>query len=55
MTEAHKGTKPFVWVKDKAGNEFICPVESLKDPKKATDEELKECIDDATMGVNIGD
>lgn len=39
---------PFVWVKDKAGNEFICPAEALKDPKSASKEELKNCIDDAT-------
>ncbi len=34
---APKGRTPFVWVKDKAGNEFICPVEALKDPKKASE------------------
>lgn len=37
----------FVWVKDKAGNEFVCPVDALKDPKKVTSEELKGCVDDA--------
>ncbi|MEM5787316.1 MAG: hypothetical protein AAGU11_08360 [Syntrophobacteraceae bacterium] len=38
---------PFVWVKDKAGNEFICPMEALKDVKSASAEELKNCIEDA--------
>lgn len=38
---------PFVYVKDRAGNEFVCPLEALKDAKHATDEELKNCIDDA--------
>jgi hypothetical protein len=42
-----KGRTQFVWVKDKAGNEFVCPLDALKDPKKASDEELKNCVDDA--------
>jgi hypothetical protein len=50
-----KAAKPFVWVKDKKGNQYICPLDALKDPKKATQKELKSCIDDAKMGVNIGD
>ena len=55
MVEAHKAAKPFVWVKDKAGNEFLCPLEALKNPKSATKEELENCVDDASMGVSIGD
>ena len=47
--------KGFVWVKDKAGNEFVCHVDDLKDPKNVSEEDLKNCMDDATMGVNIGD
>jgi hypothetical protein len=45
----------FVWVKDKAGNEFVCAVSDLKDPKNVSEEDLENCMDDATMGVNIGD
>ena len=26
--------KRFVWVKDKAGNEYVCRIDDLKDPKK---------------------
>ncbi|MCF8034534.1 MAG: hypothetical protein K9K66_13155 [Desulfarculaceae bacterium] len=52
MAETHEG---FVWVKDKAGNQFICPVSALKDPKDASQDELSKCIDDATAGVAIGD
>ena len=37
-----KGRTQFVWVKYKARNEFVCPLEALKDPKKATPEELKK-------------
>lgn len=52
MAETHEG---YVWVKDKAGNEFICPMSALKDAKSASPEELANCIDDATAGVAIGD
>ena len=45
----------FVRVKDGAGNEFLCPIDALKDPKKATEEELENCVDDATVGRYAGD
>ena len=44
----------YVRVKDKAGNDFICPVESLIDPSEATEEELEYCVDDATVGRYAG-
>ena len=47
--------KGFVWVKDKAGNEFVCHIDDLRDPKNISEEDLKDCRDDATLGVNIGD
>ena len=51
--ETFKGSKTnYVWVKDRAGNEFLCPADSLKDPKDATKEELANCVDDATASVN---
>jgi len=40
----------FVRVKDGAGNEFLCPLEALKEPGEATDEEMDNCVDDATVG-----
>ena len=41
-----------VWVrvKDDAGNEFICPLNALKDRQSATDDELDNCVDDAIIG-----
>ncbi|UCF83101.1 MAG: hypothetical protein JSV50_18260 [Desulfobacteraceae bacterium] len=39
----------FVWVKDRAGNEYVCNVEYLKDPKNVKEDELKNCIDDASV------
>lgn len=45
-----------VWVrvKDTAGNEFICPLDALKERKMATDEELENCLDDAVRGRYAG-
>lgn len=45
MDEPNFDKGALVWVKDKAGNEFLCPVSALKDPAKASEEELKNCID----------
>ncbi len=41
-----------VWVrvKDNAGNEFICPLDALKDRGSATEDELDNCVDDAVTG-----
>ena len=39
----------FVWVRDKAGNEYVCSAEFLKDPKNVSEEELKNCVDDASV------
>ena len=44
----------FVRVKDKAGNEFICPIDALKDPETASPEELDQCVDDGTVGRYAG-
>lgn len=41
------GRTQFVWVKDRAGNEFVCELGALKDPKNVTEGELSNCIDDA--------
>jgi hypothetical protein len=55
MTGPTQTSWNYVWVKDRKGNEFICPVSALKDPGKASDDELKNCLDDATAGVPLGD
>jgi hypothetical protein len=39
-----------VRVKDEKGNAFICPIDSLIDPEKATEDELENCVDDAVVG-----
>ena len=46
---APRSRQQFVWVKDKTGNEFACPVDVLKKPEELTDEERKACIDDGAV------
>ncbi len=46
MAEQEK-RQVYVRVKDGAGNQFLCPLDALKDVKKATDEELENCVDNA--------
>ncbi|HMK64193.1 MAG TPA: hypothetical protein VK564_00265 [Thermodesulfobacteriota bacterium] len=41
-------TEPLVWVKDNAGNRFLCPFEALRDPNSLTDAEKMNCVDDAS-------
>ncbi|MBN1104472.1 MAG: hypothetical protein JXL84_13725 [Deltaproteobacteria bacterium] len=49
-------TKPkYLKVKDKSGNEFLCPLDALKSLKEATEEELAECVEDAVAGRYAGD
>lgn len=54
MAAPTKPSDPLVWVKDKEGNEFICNVSSLKDPKKASKEELAKCVDSGSAAYDPG-
>jgi hypothetical protein len=49
MEEHNNKSRPFVWVTDRAGSEFLCPVDALKDPKEAAEHELDDCIDVAEL------
>jgi len=53
MTDKVK-KETYARVKDVNGNEFICPIDALKDIKHATDDELTNCVDDATVGRYAG-
>jgi hypothetical protein len=44
-----KSRQQFVYVKDNAGNEYVCPVDVLKKPQELTEEERKACIEDASV------
>jgi hypothetical protein len=50
-----KKKEVYVRVKDRAGNSFLCPIDALKDPKEATDEELENCVDDAVVARYAGE
>ena len=47
--------KLYVRVKDRSGNDFLCPIDALKDPKSMSEEELTDCVDDATALRYPGD
>ena len=53
MSES-KEQQIYVRVKDFAGNEFVCPIEALKNLKEVSDEVLDNCVDDATVGRYAG-
>ena len=46
---SEKKEAPYVRVKDEAGNRFVCPIDALKSLDEATEEELENCVDDATV------
>lgn len=37
-----------VWVKDNAGNRFLCPFTALLDPNSVSEEQKAKCVDDAS-------
>lgn len=45
-------TEPLVWVKDNAGNRFLCPMDALRDPNSVSAEEKENCVDDASRLLN---
>lgn len=45
-TKKDEKKKPrFVWVKDREGNEYVCPIHALKNPNELTEEEKAKCVD----------
>ena len=45
-----KRKETYVKVTDGAGNEFICPIDALKNRASASEEELENCVDDGVVG-----
>ncbi len=45
----------YLKLKDKAGNEFLCPLDALKSVSNATEEELAECVEEDVVGRYSGD
>ena len=48
----HKAAKPMVWVKDKSGNTYICPISAVKNAKDVSDEELRYCVNESENPQN---
>lgn len=40
----HKAAVPMIWLEDKSGETYICPVGAVKDKNNPTEEELKHCL-----------
>jgi len=41
-------SEQLVWVKDNAGNRFLCDLGALRDPNSVSEQEKENCIDDAS-------
>ncbi len=54
MSELKRG-QVLVRVQDRAGNEFFCPLEALKNPADLDAAILENCVDDATVQRYAGD
>ncbi len=52
MAEPTRPSDPLVWVKDREGNEFICHVKSLKDPKTVSKEEQDQCVNSGSAAYD---
>jgi len=52
--EATTGTNPLVFVKDKAGNEYLYPVNALRRPGEVTDQEREHCFENAEVYFDRG-
>jgi hypothetical protein len=49
-----KEQQVYVKVKDFAGNEYVCPIDALKNMKEVPEDVLDNCVDDATVGRYAG-
>lgn len=54
MNQEKTPKETYVRVKDKAGNEFICPIDALTNVEEATEEQLDECVDNGVTGRFAG-
>jgi hypothetical protein len=44
----------YVKVKDMAGNDFVCPLNELRDARKISDTELENCFEGDVVGRYAG-
>jgi hypothetical protein len=45
MSASTESRPKYVKVKDSSGSEWLCPLDTLKNAKGATQEELDECVE----------
>jgi hypothetical protein len=55
MADPEAQRKKYIRLKDKAGSEFLCPIDALKRVKDATEEELAECVEGDVVGRYAGE
>jgi hypothetical protein len=44
----------YLRIKDREGNEFLCPLESMKRVEEATEDELEACVEGDVVGRYAG-
>ena len=44
----------YVKVKDMAGNDFVCPLNELRDPRQLSEDELENCVEEVVVGRYAG-
>jgi len=54
MAEKNFQRKKYIRLKDRAGSEFLCPLDALKSIEAATEEELAECVEGDVVGRYAG-
>lgn len=52
--DKEKSEDQFVKVKDMAGNDFVCPLNELRDPKSISETELENCFEGDVIGRYAG-
>ena len=52
---SEKNENVYVRVKDMAGNDFVCPLNELKDPKSITAAESENCFEGDVVGRYAGE
>ena len=51
---SEKNENVYVRVKDMAGNDFVCPLNELKDPKSISEAESENCFEGDVVGRYAG-
>jgi hypothetical protein len=55
MSVSVERVKRFVKVRDSSGNEWLCPMDTMKNAKDATQKELDDCVELEVVTHTAGD